>query len=515
MRVIGLIPLLMLLGIGTVFAVPYNSNVLIERGIDPHIINLAVTTFRQQIAYKMEIEYKKNIDGVDSVQEFNLLYDPFASYGIDVRIQVPKADMEKYDEGDIKEELDAIMGLQSYLLTDKLYDEDSLQVESAEGGVTIISFKFNKDAIPREIKFYKNLEGHLHIKNHVMEKIVIKNVERFEYNGVEVKSYEKTLHFTKVPLNGGYLLKNSEVHITGEKDGSPVTADITGVVTKYWNEESKAVSWRTGASKRDATEEDEKYHTIYVDLDRTFPLLGQSARKLGYDLPKPFGIAAITMLQKTTLHMTSFELNGTEIPTALIGGPNSKYESQALAGLIRMDMWVLPFINVGVILGGAESATDVTLDVLSGIPALPASGIKELPAISTSSVLYGVGATVAAGAGNFFATVDMQFITAYTEAADLELDMSIITPIVGYNFQNIGMRVLLGGQYQDMKEEIVATLDLDGDGTIDTVRVGLASDKWAGLIGVEKGFNRHWNGSLMYSNGSDRSSLNMMVGYRF
>ena len=385
--------------------------------------------------------------------------------------------MEKYDEGDIKEELDAIMGLQSYLLTDKLYDENSLQVDSAEGDVTIISFTFNKDAIPREIKFYKNLEGSIHIKNNVMQKIVIKNVERFKYNGIEVRTYEKTLHFTKVPLNGGYLLKNSEAHIAGEKDGSPVTADITGVVTKYWNEESKAVSWRTGASKHDTTEDDEKYHTIYVDLDRTFPLLGQSARKAGYDLPKPFGISAVTMLQKTTLHMTSFELNGTEIPTTLIGGPNSRYESQALAGLIRMDMWVLPFINVGLILGGAESSTNVTLDVLSGLPFLPASGIKELPAISTSSVLYGAGGTVAGGVGNFFATIDMQYITAYTEAADLDITMTIVTPIVGYTFQNVGVRVLLGGQYQDLKEEIVAKIDLNGDGNIDTVRVGLASDK--------------------------------------
>ena len=498
---------------GSAIAVPYNSNVLIERGIDPQIINLAVTTFRQQIAYKMEVKYSKDIDGQVTEQEFNLLYDPFASYGIDVRLQVPKEDVEKYDEGDIKEELDEIMGLQSYLLTDKLYDENSLQVESAEDDVTIISFTFNKDAIPREIKYYKDLTGRVYIKNNVMEKIVLSSEARFEHKDTEIKSYEKTLHFTKVPMNGGYLLKNSEVHITAEQDGKSISIDISGNVTEYWNEESKAVSWRGGASKREPTEEDDKYHTIYVDLDRTFPLLGQSARKAGYDLPKPFGIAAVTMLQKTTLHMTSFELNGVAIPPSLIGGPNSRYESQALAGLVRMDMWLLPFVNIGVILGGVESSTDVTLDVLSGIPIL--AGQHEIQSLSTSSLLYGVGGTVAGGAGNFFATVDMQYITAYTEAADLDLTMTIVTPIVGYNFQNVGVRVLFGAQYQDMKEEIVAKVDLDSDGAIDTVRVGLASEKWATLIGVEKGFTRHWNGSLMYSQGEDRSSLNMMIGYRF
>jgi hypothetical protein len=57
--------------------------------------------------------------------------------------------------------------------------------------------------------------------------------------------------------------------------------------------------------------------------------------------------------------------------------------------------------------------------------------------------------------------------------------------------------------------------DLNGDGNINVVRVGLRSEKWATLLGVEKGFTRHWNGSLMYSQGVDRGSLNMMIDYRF
>lgn len=513
MRVIPLISLLIVLSSSPAIAAPYNTNVLIERGIDPHILNLAVTTFRQQIAYKMAVKYKNNIDGQISEQDFNILYDPFASYGIDLRVQVLKEDMGKFDEGDIKKKLDKIMGLQSYLLTDKLYDENSLQIESAKDNTTIISFKFNSDAIPREIKFYKNLIGRVHIKNNIMEKVVLTSKARFEHNGTEIKRFEKILHFTRIPMNGGYLLKKSEVLMAGEKDGKSIVSNASGVITEYWNEESKAISWRGGAYKHKPIKEADKYHTIYVDLDRTFPLLGQSARKAGYDLPKPFGISAITMLQQTSLHMTSFEFNGSQISPELIGGANSKYESQALAVLVRADLWVLPFLNIGILAGGTETSTDVTLDVLSGFPAL--SGTHTLPPLSTSSVLYGIGGTVAGGVGNFFATVDMQYITAYTEAADVEIEMTIATPIVGYNFQSVGVRLLLGAQYQDMKEEITAVVDLDDDGNDDTVRVGLKSEKWATLIGIEKGFNRHWNGSLMYSNGDDRRSFNMMIGYRF
>jgi len=514
--------ILMLIGLNTVFAAPYNSNILIERGIDPQIINLAVTTFRQKVAYKMRAEYSKSINGAETKQDFNIIFDPFASYGIDVRIQVPKADMDKYDAGDIREELDQLMGLQSYLLTDKLYDENSLQIESSSNETTIVLFKFNANAIPREMKYFEDLTGRIYIKNNIMEKIVLSNDIRFKRNDVEVTNYTKTMFFTKVPMNGGYLLKQAEVIIEGEKDGVIVNANIKGEVVKYWNQGKQAVSWRSGAQKRAvvADADSEKYHTIFVELDRTFPLLGQDARKLGYDLPKPFGVSLVTMFQNTTLHMTSFEVDGNDSLTTLLGGSDSKskYESVANAALVRADMWLLPFLNLGILLGGVDSTTDVTLAVTDDLPPLLGGGSEtQLPPFGTSSVLYGAGITVAGGVGNFFATIDLQHITAYTEAAEVDLSMTIATPIFGYSFQDLGLRLLVGAQYQDMKEELTATVNLDGnDATPENeILVGLRSEKWAGLIGVEKGFNRHWNGSLMYSSGEDRGSFNMMLGYRF
>jgi hypothetical protein len=87
--------------------------------------------------------------------------------------------------------------------------------------------------------------------------------------------------------------------------------------------------------------------------------------------------------------------------------------------------------------------------------------------------------------------------------------MSIITPIIGYHYRELGIRALVGAQYQDTKETIVATFGEN------QVIVGLHSKKWAGLLGVEKGFDRHWSGSLMYSYGEDRNNLNLVLGYRF
>ncbi|RLA68917.1 MAG: hypothetical protein DRG24_09355 [Epsilonproteobacteria bacterium] len=496
------IAVLLFLSLGVLLAKPYNSNVLIQRGIDPQILNLTVSSTRQNVAYKMAIEHSRTMDAKASSLQYFLIFDPFASYGVDMRIQIPKEEMESVNAGDIKERLDKIMAVQLHMQHGDLFDPNSLAIQEEKDGTTIITFGYNVETLPREMKYFANLKGYVHIVNGVMEKIIVKNIQRFEMNGKEVDSLEKVYYFTNLPFNGGYLLKNETVEIRGTYDGQPYREDLSGEIVDYWNDTKQLISFESGARKRLVSEDDAKYETIFVELDRTFPLLGKAALKAGYDLPQVFGVSMITMLQETTLHMTSFSVDGQDLPPWVVGGADPTYTSRAMAGLVRADMWLLPFLNVGVILGGVSSETTVKGLELVGQP-------LDLPLIETSSVLYGLGTTLAGGIGNFFATVDMQYITAYTEAADVELSMMIATPLVGYTFENQGVRLMLGGQYQDMKEELTATVDGK------KIVVGLVSEKWAGLIGVEKGFSRHWNGSIMYSQGDDRKSFNMMIGYRF
>ena len=522
------IMMLLALTVGALFgAQPYNSNVLIQRGIDPQILNNTVTTARQNVAYRMAIKHIKNIGSDQSTSSYFLIFDPYASYGVDMRIQIPKTEIENIDKGDIRNGLDELMAVQLYLQHGNLYDENSIRILSETNNTTVITFDYNEDAMPREMKYFTNLSGSAYVVNGALEKIVVTNKNRFDMRGVEVDSLEKVVYFTKVALNGGYLVNRATLEIHGTKEGAPYVEKISSHMVQYWDNTKQTIPYKGGFSKRLSTQDDEKYETIFVELDRTFPLLGKSARKAGFDLPKAFGVSLVTMLQETTLHMTDFTVNGSQVGEGILDsdlfGKDSSYTSTALAGLVRADMWLLPFVNVGLILGGVSSNTDVLLDIDTSVtlpPALgggtiPIQGRTALDPITTESVIYGVGTTVAGGVGNFFATVDLQYMTAYTKSADVSLSMMIMTPIVGYNFEDYGTRLLLGGQYQDMKEEITAIIDIDQDGIDDDVVVGLRSEKWAGLIGVEKGFSRHWNGSVMYSEGTDRKSFNMMLGYRF
>lgn len=499
------------------YATPYNSNILIQRGIDPQILNLSVTTFRQNISYTVQAKYSEQIGDEKVEQIFNILYNPYSQYGIDIKLEIPKKDLENIDESDLKYKLDETMGLQSYLQTRSLYNLKSLKLESEIDNNAVISFSFEDEAIPRELKYFKQLKGYIYISDNILQKIVLKNESNFKHNSVEIENYKKVLKFTKLSLNGGYLLRSVNIKVSGIKNKQVYKSEIHTDVVKYWDKEQEILTYNSGLKDTDLNS-NEEYKTIDIELDRLFPLLGQAARKEGYDLPKPYGIALINMFQNTTMHMTSFKvnINNTTVDLSKILDGDSTYENLTYAPLIRADIWVLPFLSVGLLLGVTDTSTDVTLQSESGGPLgiiIQPGDSLALPSFKTNSVLYGVGVTVAGGIGDFFSTIDFQYITSYTSEADVSVEIVAITPLIGYNFDSIGTRAFIGAQYQDLKESL--TFDVTVDGKQLSGEVGLFSADWAGVIGANYDFTRNWSTNLLLSYGVDRANATLSIGYRW
>ena len=519
----------LILGFSSLFGIqPFNSNVLAVRGIDPQILNLTVSNTRQNVAYKMAIEHQLTKSEVTEKVNYYLIVDPYASYGIDMRLQFSKDDTKNIDKNDVKKTLDELMGVQLYLQEGDLYDKDSLKIKKESPAETVITFDFNKDVLPRELKHMREMTGQVYVVNGLLEKIVVNNSSRFVMKGIEVDHYEKTIYFTPVANNGGYLVSKETLEIRGSYDALPYAESMTGKIVAYWNANKEAISFNKETSEHIVTPENKRYETISLNLDRPFPLLGKEARKAGFDLPKPFGVSLINMFQDTTMHMTSFEIDGFEDIdfNSLLDG-DSVYKSLTYAPLIRADMWLLPFLNVGLLLGGTDTTTNVTLHSSSGLTIhsplplpdgtdieLIKPGAKlNLDPFTTNALLYGVGVTAAGGIGDYFTTIDFQYIFAYTPTADVSLDMLIMTPMIGYHFTDYKTRVFVGAQYQDIKEEI--TFDINEGGRELSGRVGLRSEKWAGVVGTDYSFTRHWSGNLLYSHGEDRKNVVLAIGYRF
>ncbi len=79
--------------------------------IDQNILDsldVSLTTAKKKTGYLMSVEYTRAFDETSEAHAFNLIYNPFASYGIDLRVQVLKEDLHKYDQGDIKKKLDGV-----------------------------------------------------------------------------------------------------------------------------------------------------------------------------------------------------------------------------------------------------------------------------------------------------------------------------------------------------------------------------------------------------------------------
>ena len=508
----------------------YNTDLLTMRGIDPKILNTTISNTRQNVAFRMKVEHHLLSKEKKSDLNYYVVLDPYPSYGTEMQIQIAKEDLEDVDTSDIKNTLDEVMAVQLYIQHSTLYDISSFKLLKDDADESIVSFRFNKEALPRELKHFTNLQGYVHIVEGKLQKIDISNQERFELRGIEVDSYKKTTYFKPVKT-GGYLIEKEELNYKGTYDGMPYSEKMIGDVTEYWSVNRHLITFEEGESSQAVDITEKEYETIAINLDRTFPLLGKEARKAGYDLPKPFGITLINMFQNTNMHMTSFEIDGWDVDLNKILDGDSTYRSLTYAPLIRTDLWVLPFVSFSLILGGTDTNTDVKLvsdsglsipnpilpGVLPPVTVIPAGGTLE-GSLHTNSLLYGVGATVAGGFNNYFTTIDFQYMIAYTPSKEVTIDMMIITPLVGYTFDDYNTRFFIGAQYQRLAQEITFALDFndqDGQPRELSGKIGLRSDEWAGVIGTDYSFTRHWSSNLMYSQGIDRKNAVLAITYRF
>ena len=508
----------------------YNSNPLVTYRISPDIINNVISSTRQNVAFRMQIDHMLLKDAHKSHLEYFLIVDPFPSYGTELKIQLPKKELDNLDLSEIKSSLDIMMGIELHVQHGELYDDNSLKVVKSTDQESIISFTFAKSTLPRELKHFREMTGYVYIEHGVLTKIVVKNSKRFDLRGVEVDKFNRTTYFKPVQ-DKGYLVSGSTLDIVGNYDDSPYEEHLKGTVVSYWNANREEVTFTHGLTKKQVVIDDDSYEVVALDLDRFFPILGQQARKAGYDLPKPFGITLINMFQDTNMHMTSFEIDGLDVDLNKILDGDSTYRSLTYAPLIRADLWVLPFVSVSLILGGTDTNTDVELVSDSGLsvpnPILPGvlPPITVIPAggtlngsLHTNSLLYGVGATVAGGFDNYFTTIDFQYMVAYTPSKDVTIDMMIITPLVGYTFNDYNTRLFIGAQYQRLAQEITFALDFnDQNGQPRSLsgKVGLRSDEWAGVIGTDYSFTRNWSSNLLYSQGVDRRNVVLGITYRF
>lgn len=140
--------------------------------------------------------------------------------------------------------------------------------------------------------------------------------------------------------------------------------------------------------------------SILANYDNTFPILGRKAIERGFKLPKPLGINLNSFYAVQDIEISGLGLSTGDNPTVPIDaikfGDN---ESSALTINARVELWVLPFLNVYAM--GGLAAANTTVRLTEPIP-LTSS-------VDQTGRYAGVGITGAFGVRKFFSVVDVNW----------------------------------------------------------------------------------------------------------
>ncbi len=251
------------------------------------------------------------------------------------------------------------------------------------------------------------------------------------------------------------------------------------------------------------------------------PFLGQKVIDRGFDLPLPYGVGLIyvDVHQDMGLSNLFVGINGRDkVETPFVTFRNAMSETEARQ--IKLDAWLLPFLNVYATFGTVEGTApmDVVIDGnfmlaelgtdCSGLVQSPLCDRLEdqlftLPVRANLDLTnYGFGAVLAGGWKGWFGAVPFNVTYAEREDSVTDGEAVTVTPRVGriVNMGSFGnLAIFVGGNYLKTEYTIDGTFVVPGDTLSLDYRVDQVNlDKWNVLLGFNWDITRRFSWSAEY-----------------
>jgi hypothetical protein len=166
-----------------------------------------------------------------------------------------------------------------------------------------------------------------------------------------------------------------------------------------------------------------------------FPIWGEKVVRKGFNIPKSAGLSTQYVYQQSDIIINNLMVgfNNGEMHSLdqVIRFNNATATSNAVN--IRPDLWVLPFLNVYLILAQSKSSTAIDASVW-----LPDDSTwKKITDFSTQAdfngTTFGFGITPTVGIRGFFIAIDMNFSWTDIDALDEPAYIFILGPRLGKN----------------------------------------------------------------------------------
>ena len=508
---------------------PVNSNLLIEYGISPKVLDAALSSTLQEGSFKDKVHMIHDEGDVVKKADFIFIYDPKYKDGIDIQIAYHK-DSIGYLES--KKLVKLMQQMHSFSRKSKsyLYDEKSLKVVSMKEDEIVLSFLYDADKLEPELKYGKKATGLIYIKNKELVKVELTNTKPIKFLGQKVAAneYSSTIYYRRTP-NGGHIEASSVDRIIYTKKGKKIETTINSETVEYKDANGIALNWE----EKPATVSTANMEILEKSLGWALPIYGKGAAKLGYKLPRPIGVNAFVHFQSQTLKLNDIKVgfNGGELRdvSSLVNFDASSVPQTSQIENFRADVWIFPFLNLSAMVGTGKNRLDgkiylsdeliSTLEKYGWLIGIDKDDVPEFIPIQSelTSFVYGGGATLAGGVGNF--NLSLTYTLAFAEVFEVNTRKfaQAFNPSIGYRFPTSGVNIMAGAQSQFYNTLTAGSIKLpnpDGPNNSLDFAVNFKPIVWNFIAGVYAPVTDHFDISIQ-SGWGQRRSLTAVIGYRF
>jgi hypothetical protein len=245
---------------------------------------------------------------------------------------------------------------------------------------------------------------------------------------------------------------------------------------------------RGGAAAPTAAEQEQHWSRL--------PFLGELAREQGYTLPLPFGVTA-------AYNYIGRDIKINDVRVGLNGAPlrsvtevaNFKARSTVDAAVIKTDVWLLPFLNVYLLIGYIDNVAKTNIEVTVDRPG-PLPGTRQFRITKTTELqafVGGGGVTLAAGFKQLFVMADVNY-TQTDLGFDDRFHALIASARAGWNGQvgPVPLRLWLGAAYWSTRNTARATVSVPDVGAVRFEADQGPRHPWNAVVGVSSALHRRF-----------------------
>ena len=239
----------------------------------------------------------------------------------------------------------------------------------------------------------------------------------------------------------------------------------------------------------------------------------------GIELPRRFGFAMNFIYMERDIEVTDVTVKvGDRPPESIADRASFDVANRTTLSMVRFDAWVLPFLDFYAMAGQARTDTSLA----ASFEITPPIG-DPIPVVVEQNSwvdgpVYGGGATLVVGHGEFFAMLDANFARSDLDLFDGTVDALLLSGRVGW-FRDTGLgqwRVWTGLMYLDSSRTLTITTDIPVFGPTQVEVEQRPVNPTTFELGGSLSINRRWELLVEVGSNFDDAFLTVVSGsYRF